>query len=266
MSVASGSMFDLSGKTAVITGSSKGIGRAIAETMAHHGANVVISSRKADACEQVAGEINGVLGADAGNRAVSIPAHVGEKDALQNLVDETRATFGRIDILVCNAAVNPYYGPSKDLPDSAFEKILHCNVVSNHWLCHMVLPEMVERQDGAIIVVSSVGGLHASTVIGAYNISKAADFQLVRNLAAEYGPYNIRVNAIAPGLVRTDFARTLWENPKVMTYIEKMTPAGRIGEPEDIAGLAVFLASPAAGFITGQTFVADGGATIADIF
>ncbi|MEE4361963.1 MAG: glucose 1-dehydrogenase [Pseudomonadales bacterium] len=262
MALASGSMFDLTGKNAVVTGSSKGIGRAIAEQLALHGANVVISSRKADACQIVADEINEKLGADAPNRAIVVPAHIGEKDALQRLVDQTREQLGQIDVLVCNAAVNPYYGPSSDIPDTAFEKIMQCNVLSNHWLCHMVLPEMEARGDGSIIIVSSVGGLHASTVIGTYNISKAADFQMVRNLAAEYGPKGIRVNAIAPGLIRTDFARALWENPKTLERVTATVPLRRIGEPEELAGIAVFLASRAGSYATGQNWIVDGGSTI----
>lgn len=263
MSVAKGSLFDLSGKNAIITGSSKGIGKAIAEQLAMHGANVVISSRKADACQVVADEINEKLGAASANKAIVIPAHIGDKDALQHLVDETHAQLGQIDVLVCNAAVNPFYGPSKDIPDSAFEKIMQCNVLSNHWLCHMVLPEMEARGDGSIIIVSSIGGLHASTTIGTYNISKAADFQLVRNLAAEYGPTGVRVNAIAPGLIRTDFARALWENPDTLERVTSTVPLRRIGEPEELAGAAVFLASRAGSYATGQNWVVDGGSTIA---
>ena len=255
-------MFDLSGKNAVITGSSKGIGKAIAVELARHGANVVISSRKAEACQVVADEINEMLGEGAPNRAVVIPAHIGDKEALQALVDETHAQLGQIDVLVCNAAVNPYYGPSSEIPDSAFEKIMQCNVLSNHWLCHMVIPEMEARGDGSIIIVSSVGGLHASTVIGTYNISKAADFQMVRNLAAEYGPKGIRVNAIAPGLIRTDFARALWETPKTLERVTSTVPLRRIGEPEELAGIAVFLASKAGSYSTGQNWVVDGGSTI----
>ena len=263
MSVAAGSLFDLSGKTAIVTGSSKGIGRAIAEQLALHGANVVISSRKADACQRVADEINAKLGADAENRAIVIPAHIGDKAALEQLVAETHEQLGQIDVLVCNAAVNPYYGPSRDIPDSAFEKIMQCNVLSNHWLCHMVLPEMEARGDGSIIIVSSVGGLHASTTIGTYNISKAADFQMVRNLAAEYGPAGVRVNAIAPGLIRTDFARALWENEKTLKHVTSTVPLRRIGEPEELAGIAVFLASKAGSYSTGQNWIVDGGSTIA---
>ena len=254
-------LFDLTGKVAIITGSSKGIGKAIAQSMAAHGARVVISSRKAPACEEVAASINEACGEGPGE-AVSLPAHIGDKEQLQGLVDATRERWGKIDILVCNAAVNPFYGPSKDIPDSAFDKIMESNVRSNHWLCHMVLPEMVERQDGVVLVVSSVGGFKASTVIGAYNISKAADFQMVRNLAAEYGKHNVRVNAIAPGLIRTDFARALWENPDVLKAVTATTPLRRIGEPEELAGVAVFLSSKAGSYVTGQDFIVDGGQTI----
>ena len=253
-------LFDLTGKTALITGSSKGIGRAIAEEMARAGANVVISSRKADVCEEVAAAINAEL-ADQPGGAVSIPAHIGDKDALTSLVEQTKAHFGQIDVLVCNAAVNPFYGASKDIPDSAFQKVLNINIQSNHWLCHMVLPDMVQQKSGSIIIVSSIGGLKGSVDLGAYAISKAADIQMVRNLAAEYGPDNIRVNAISPGLVRTDFARALWENPENLGRRTANDPLRRIGEPSEIAGAAVFLAAPAGSFITGQNIVIDGGAT-----
>ncbi len=255
-------IFDLSGKVALITGSTKGIGRAIAEELARHGARVVISSRKSDACDAVATAINAELADDPGE-AIAIPAHVGERAELERLVAETRRRLGPVDVLVCNAAVNPYFGPSKDIPDSAFDKIMGVNIRSNHWLAHLVLPEMVERNAGAIIIVSSVGGLRGSTDLGAYAISKAADLQLVRNLACEYGQHNIRVNAISPGLIRTDFARALWENPDNLRRRTARDPLRRIGEPEEIAGAAVFLASRAGAFTTGQNFVIDGGATIA---
>ncbi|MEM7219810.1 MAG: SDR family oxidoreductase [Pseudomonadota bacterium] len=250
----------MTGKVALITGSSKGIGRAIAEEMARAGARVVISSRKADVCDDVAAAINAELEGKPGG-AVSIPAHIGDKAALERLVSETREQLGQIDVLVCNAAVNPFYGASRDIPDSAFEKVMSINIQSNHWLCHMVLPEMVERGDGVVIVVSSIGGLRGSTDLGAYAISKAADLQLVRNLAAEYGPHNIRVNAISPGLIRTDFARALWENPETLQKRTSGDPLRRIGEPEEVAGAAVFLASRAGAFMTGQNMVIDGGAT-----
>ena len=251
-------LFDLSGKVAVVTGSSKGIGRAIAEQMAFHGADVVISSRKEDACQEVAEAINGESG-DRGGSAIPIACHIGYKEQMENLVNETRSKLGKIDILVCNAAVNPYYGSMLDIPDSAFEKILDSNVKSNHWLCQLVIPEMVERKDGVILIVSSVGGLNGSAVLGTYGVSKAADMALARNIATEFGPHNIRANAIAPGLVRTDFARALWENPETLKNATANASLRRIGEPEEIGGVAVFLASRAGSFMTGQSVVVDGG-------
>ena len=251
-------MFDLSGKVAIVTGSSRGIGRAIAEGLAHHGAKVVISSRKQDACEEVAKAINDAHGQQ---RAIAIAASISDKDALQSLVDETKQRLGKIDILVCNAASNPYYGPMAGITDDQFRKILDNNVIANHWLVQMAAPDMLERGNGSIIIVSSVGGLTSSTVIGAYNISKAADLQLVRNLAAEFGPKGVRVNAIAPGLVRTDFARALWENPEILKRVTSVAALKRIGEPKELAGAAIFLASDAASFVTGQTLVVDGGST-----
>ena len=253
------SLFDLTGKVAVITGSSRGIGRAIAEAMADQGASVVISSRKADACAEAAEAINARHGA---GRAIVVPANISSKAELQNLVDETRRQLGKIDILVCNAASNPYYGPMGGISDDQFRKILENNVIANHWLIQMAAPDMIERRDGSIIIVSSIGGLKASGVIGAYNISKAADFQLARNLAAEFGPSQVRVNCIAPGLIRTDFARALWENPQTLQLVTMHTPMQRIGEPEEIAGAAVFLASRASTFMTGQAIVVDGGSTV----
>lgn len=253
------SLFDLTGKVAIITGSSRGIGRAIAERMAEQGAKVVISSRKAAACEEAAQAINATRGA---GTALAIPANISSKDDLARLVAGTREAFGRIDILVCNAASNPYYGPMAGISDEQFRKILDNNVIANHWLAQMVAPEMIERRDGAIIIVSSIGGLRGSPVIGAYNISKAADFQLARNLAVELGPHNVRVNCIAPGLIRTDFARALWENPDTLGHYTATTPLRRIGEPDEIAGVAVMLASRAGSFITGQGIVVDGGVTI----
>ena len=253
-------LFDLAGQTAIVTGSSKGIGRAIAERLAEHGARVVISSRKPGPCEEVADAINAKYGT---GRAIWIPANIGSKEELQNLVDKTREAFGKIDILVCNAAVNPYAGPMSGITDDQFLKILQNNVISNHWLIQMVAPEMTRRKDGSIIVVSSIGGLRGNALIGAYNISKAADFQLVRNLAVEYGPSNVRVNAIAPGLVKTDFARYLWENPEILKAATDPAPLRRIGQPDEIAGAAVYLASKAGSYMTGQTMVVDGGITVA---
>jgi NAD(P)-dependent dehydrogenase (short-subunit alcohol dehydrogenase family) len=250
--------FRLDGKVAVVTGSSRGIGRSIAEHMAANGAKVVISSRKQPACEEVAAAIRA-----AGGEAIAVPANIGEKKQLEALVAATRRQWGRIDVLVCNAASNPYYGPMAGLPDEAFHKILQNNIVSNLWLANMVLPEMAQRNDGAVIIVSSIGGLKGTAALGAYAVSKAADMQLARNLAVEWGKHNIRVNCIAPGLVKTDFARALWDNPELLARTEAATPLRRIGEPDDIGGIAVFLASRAAAFVTGQTLVADGGITIA---
>lgn len=249
-------LFDLSGKTAIITGSSRGIGKAIAHRMAEHGANVVVSSRKADACEAAAAEINETIGRKA---AIAVPANIAAKDALQNLVDETNRAFGQIDICVCNAASNPYFGPMGGISDDQFTKILQNNIISNHWLINMCAPQMRARKDGAVIIISSIGGLKGSPVIGAYDISKAADMQLARNLACEFGPDNVRVNTIAPGLVRTDFAKALWENPAILKASTERSALRRIGQPDEIAGMAVFLASKAGGFTTGQTFVIDGG-------
>jgi NAD(P)-dependent dehydrogenase (short-subunit alcohol dehydrogenase family) len=253
-------LFDLSGRAAVITGSSRGIGRAIAFRLAEHGARVAISSRKKDACDETAAEINAKFGQ---GRAIVVPANIASKEELQHLADESRRAFGRIDVLVCNAASNPYAGPMAGISDDQLWKILQNNVVSNHWLIQMVAPGMLERRDGSIIIVSSIGGLKGNALIGAYNISKAADFQLARNLATEYGPFGVRVNCIAPGLVRTDFAKYLWENPQILAKVTEPMPMKRIGEPDEMAGAAVFLASKASSYVTGQAIVADGGATIA---
>ena len=247
-------LFDLTGRVSVVTGSTKGIGRAIAEALAAFGSKVVISSRKADACEAVAAGI-----VESGGEAVALPCHVGHKDQLERLVADTRERWGKIDNLVVNAAVNPYYGSSLGIPDTAWDKVMEVNIRSVHWLCQMVIPEMQERKDGTIVVVSSVGGFRGNSVLGAYAISKAADMQLARNLAAEFGPDNIRVNSICPGLVKTDFARALWEDPEREKAVAARTPLRRLGEPVDCAGIAVYLASRAGSWTTGQSFTVDGG-------
>ncbi|MFQ5773347.1 MAG: SDR family NAD(P)-dependent oxidoreductase [Kiloniellaceae bacterium] len=250
--------FDLSERVAVVTGSTKGIGKAIAEALAAAGAKVVISSRKAERCAAVAETVN-----QGGGDAIAVPCNVSDKAQLPTLVDRTLAHWGRIDILVCNAAVNPHFGPLAEITEEAYDKIMDTNVKSNLWLCNMVIPAMAERKDGAVVIVASIAGLKGHGKLGAYAISKAADLQLARNLAVEWGRSNVRVNCIAPGLVRTDMARALWEDREAYARAIDSYPLGRIGEPEDIAGAAVFLASPAGRFVTGQVLVVDGGATIA---
>ena len=250
------SLFDLSGKVALVTGSTKGIGKSMAEELARAGCRVVVSSRKAEACEAVRAEFE-----KQGFEVLARPCNVARKEDLQALYDMTVAKWGRVDIAVANAAANPYYGPLAQIPEDAFDKVFHNNVKSVLWLAGITLPGMAARGGGSFITVGSIGGLRASTILGAYAISKAADHHLVRCLAAEWGPKNVRVNAIAPGLVRTDFAKALWEDEKRRTEREAQTPLRRLGEPRDIGGIAVFLASEAAAFITGQVIVADGGVT-----
>jgi NAD(P)-dependent dehydrogenase (short-subunit alcohol dehydrogenase family) len=252
------SPFDLTGKVAVITGSSRGIGRAIAESMAALGAKIVISSRKAESCEAVAREI-----AAKGGEAAAIPCNISRKNEVEALIEGAGNRFGSIDILVCNAAINPVYGPLRELSDDVFDKVMGANVKSNLWLCNLTIPAMAERGGGAVIIVSSIAGLRGTDRIGAYGISKAADFALTRNLAVEWGPRNVRVNCIAPGLIKTDFARALWENEELLARRNAQTPLRRIGQPEEIGPIAAFLASPAASFITGHILVADGGVTAA---
>lgn len=251
-------LFDLTEKVVVITGASRGIGRAMALRMAGAGARVVVSSRKLDACEEVVRTIR-----EAGGEAAAVACNVTHIDQLEHLVTTSIDVFDRIDCLVGNAAVNPHYGPMTTIGESAFEKIINCNVRANLWLARLVLPGMAERGDGSIIYVSSIAGIKGTDDIGTYGISKAAVIAMARNLAVTWGEHGIRVNTIAPGLVRTDFARALWENPERLAQVEEHYPMRRIGEPDDIAGTAVFLASDAGRYITGQTIVVDGGGTIA---
>jgi NAD(P)-dependent dehydrogenase (short-subunit alcohol dehydrogenase family) len=251
-------MFSLKDKVALVTGSSRGIGKSIIEQMANAGAKVVVSSRKADACEAVRAEF-----AARGQEAIAVPCNIGSKEELRNLVDAVMAKWGRIDILVCNAATNPVFGPMADASDDAFDKIMLTNVKSVFWLANMVLPRMTGRGGGAMIIISSIGALRGSSQLGLYATSKAAEAGMCRALACEWGPKNIRINCIAPGLIRTDFARALWEDETRRKAREALTPLRRIGEPKDIGGIAVFLASEAGSFITGQMIVADGGVTIA---
>lgn len=250
-------LFDLTGRVALITGSSRGIGRSIAEQMARAGARVVISSRKPEACQQVCAAL-----VAEGHEAIAVPCNVGKNEELMALVDKTLEAWGKIDILVCNAATNPVYGPSSEMTDEAWDKIINTNVKSVFWLCNRVLPEMAHNGKGSVITISSIGGIRGSAVIGTYGVSKAAEMALTRNLAVEWGPKNIRVNSIAPGLIRTDFSKALLEDPQRLKRAEESAPLRRVGEPVDIAGIAVFLASDASAYLTGQTIVADGGETI----
>jgi len=256
------SLFDLSGKVAIVTGSTKGIGEAIATRFAEHGAKVVISSRKAEMCEKVTADINQKYGKSE-DVALSVPCNINQKEDLQALVDKTTEKWGKIDILVCNAAVNPFFGPSKDIPEEAFDKIMDANVKSNWLLSNMVLPQMAERKDGVVLIISSIGGIRGSSVLGTYGISKAADFALARNIAVEWGPHNIRANAIAPGLIKTRFSQALWQDEEILDRSTSTAPLRRIGMPDEIAGSAVYLASAAGSFTTGQVIVVDGGQTIA---
>ena len=251
-------MFSLKDKVALVTGSTKGIGKSIAEEMANAGAKVVISSRKAEACETVLKEFQA-----RGQEAIAVPCNVGYKDQLQSLVDRTLENWGKIDIVVCNAASNPVFGPLIKVPDEAFDKIMLTNVKSVFWLANMAIPQMAQRGGGSVIIISSIGALRGSNVNGLYGTSKAAEAGLCRALAVEWGPHNVRVNTIAPGLIKTDFARALWEDEERRKRREAATPLRRLGDPKDIGGVAAFLASEAAAFITGQMIVADGGTTIA---
>jgi len=253
------SLFNLKNKSILITGSSKGIGKAIAFECAKHGAKVIISSRKSDICIQTADEINTDIGKEV---AFPIPANISDDSQLKNLVNETIKKIGKIDVLVCNAATNPFMGSMLDMPIEKFDKVMHNNIRSNQVLCNLVLPEMVDREDGSIIIISSIAAIKGSPILGAYNISKAADVMIVKNIAAEFGNKNIRANSIAPGLIKTDFAKALWENPDILKSVLKSTPMQRIGEPDEIAGVAVMLASDAGNYINGQTIVVDGGTTI----
>jgi NAD(P)-dependent dehydrogenase (short-subunit alcohol dehydrogenase family) len=250
-------LFDLSGKVAIVTGSSRGIGRAIAEAFAEAGARVVISSRNQEPCDEVAAGIR-----DKGGEAIAITCRISDKAQIENLVAKTREQWGGIDILVCNAAINPHYGSLEALTDQVFERMMTNNVLSNLWLSKLVAPDMKAKRDGSIIFISSIGGLKSSTVIAMYGVTKAADNALCRSLAAEWGPDGIRVNCIAPGLVVTDFARALYENPERRARREAETPLRRLGQPEDMAGAALLLASRAGAFITGQTIVVDGGTMV----
>jgi NAD(P)-dependent dehydrogenase (short-subunit alcohol dehydrogenase family) len=253
------SLFSLKDKSILITGSSKGIGKSIAHQSALMGAKVIISSRKQDACEATAKEINDDIGKEV---AFPIACNIAEDEQLKYLVDKTIETLGSIDTLICNAATNTFMGSMLDMNIEQFDKVMHNNIRSNQLLCNICLPHMIEKNDGAIIIISSIAAIKGSAFLGAYNISKAADVMIVKNIAAEFGHKNIRANSIAPGLIKTDFAKGLWENPDILSKVLESNPMRRIGEPNEIAGAAILLSSNAGSYINGQTIVIDGGTTI----
>jgi NAD(P)-dependent dehydrogenase (short-subunit alcohol dehydrogenase family) len=249
-------MFDLRGQVILVTGSTRGIGRAVVERAAEAGARVVVSSRRAEACEEVAAAIRA-----RGGEAVGIACNVGRREEIEALAKGALAAYGRVDVLVGNAAINPYYGPLAGIEDAAWDKIMAANVRANLWLVNLLAPQMAARGQGAVVLVSSVVGLRGCDTIGAYGVSKAAEIALARNLAVEWGPQGVRVNAVCPGIVKTDFAKALWENEAVMRSTMEALCLKRLGEPDDIAGAVLFLASPAARYATGAVLTVDGGLT-----
>lgn len=251
------SKFSLEGKVAIITGASKGIGKSIAEALAQSGAKVVVSSRKQEAVDAVAAELK-----KQGSQTLAIAAHMGEMNDIKDLVEKTQAHFGGIDIIVNNAASNPVFGPVSETDESAFDKIIDVNLKGPFILCKTAYPQMKKRGGGSVINISSIEGLSPSPGLGIYSVSKASLIMLTKAMAREWGGDNIRVNAICPGLIKTKFSRALWENESILNHFISRMPIQRIGMPEDIAGLALFLASDAAAYCTGGVYVADGGYVI----
>jgi len=251
------SLFDLSGKVAIVTGSSRGLGLASARGMAEHGARVVISGRKADACEAAAAEIR-----EAGGEAIAMPCNIGRKEELQNLVDGALKAWGRVDIVMANAAIHPWVGSVLDLKEETFNKFMQVNVQSSIWLAQMTVPGMLERGYGRFIVVASIVGILGDPVTGTYGLTKAADMQFVRNMANEFASKGVTANCIAPGTFKTEMARSQWEDEAMVKWYRGRNPSQRFGEVEEIAGLAVLLASPSGGYINGQTIAVDGGHTV----
>ena len=247
--------FSLTGKVAIVTGGSRGIGRSIAVALAEAGADVCVAARKPEALEETLAAIK-----PTGRKAISVPTNVRDLAALQSLVDQTKAQLGRIDILVNNAATNPVFGPVANLDERAFDAVMNTNVKSAFFLSKMVREAIREHgQGGSIINVSSAGGLRASGGLGLYSVSKAALIMLTQVCAKEWGTDGIRVNAIAPGLIKTDFSRALWENEAILKNSLTQSPLRRIGDPDEMAGAVVYFASAASSFTTGQTLVLDGG-------
>ncbi len=247
------SAFSLAGKTAIITGASKGIGKAIAQILGKAGANVVISSRNQEALDEVAAELmkEGIM-------AIGIAANAGKTSDLTNLVDKTVAAFGGVDIIVNNAATNPVFGALETVDERAIDKIMDVNLKGPFLLAKAAFPEL-QKRGGSIINISSVEGVTPSQGLGMYSVSKAALIMLTKSMAVEWGRHNIRVNAICPGLIQTKFSEALWTNEKIMKMMMQKVPLGRMGQPEEMAGLALFLASDAGAYCTGGVYVADGG-------
>jgi NAD(P)-dependent dehydrogenase (short-subunit alcohol dehydrogenase family) len=252
-------LFDLSGQVAVITGATSGLGLAMAQAFAAHGATVVVSGIDARTCGLVADTLRA-----AGHDAIGLPCDVTHRTALRCLVDDVLALRGRIDTLVCNAGVQGPAGPLAQSSDIDWEEVMTVNLRSALWLTCLVLPGMAERGVGSVVLMSSIAGLRGNQAIGLYGMSKAALAQLARNLAQEWGPSGVRVNAISPGLIRTSLASGLMDNAEFMQRRLAQTPLRRVGEPHEVAGVAVMLASPAGAFITGQNLVVDGGTLISD--
>jgi NAD(P)-dependent dehydrogenase (short-subunit alcohol dehydrogenase family) len=250
-------IFDLTGKIAIVTGSTRGIGFASAKCMAAHGAKVVISGRKPEGCDRAAAAIH-----EAGGAALAVPCNIGRKDEVRNLVDATIAHWGRIDIVMANAAIHPWTGSVLEVPDETVSKFMQVNVQSNIWLAQLTVPGMIERGYGRFIVVASLVGLLGDATAGTYGLTKAADMQLVRNMAMEFAGKGVCANCIAPGTFKTDMARSQWEDPELVAWYQQRNPSKRFGEVDEIAGLAVMLASRAGGYINGQTIAVDGGHTI----
>ena len=250
--------FNLSGKVAIITGSSKGIGKAIAKGLAEQGAQVVISSRNQEACDEVA-----IAFKNDGLKAIGIACHIGKEDQRKNLVDKTIAAFGRIDILVNNAAINPVYGPIEEVSPEIFDKIMDVNVKAPWSLSNLVLPHFQANKNGSIINIASVEALTPGLGLGIYSTSKAAILMLTKNQAKEWGKFGVKANAICPGLIKTKFSAALWQNEKILSKVEKALPSSRMGMPEEMVGLACLLASDAGNYMTGGVYTADGGYMIA---
>jgi dehydrogenase/reductase SDR family member 4 len=248
--------FDLTGRVALVTGASKGMGRSIAALFAQAGARVVISSRKQEDCDKVAAEISVEKG-----QVIGIASDIENTESIKSLVAQTREKVGKPDILVCNAAADPPVGPMSKVEPEMLDRAMVANVRNNLVLINLVVPDMAAKRNGSIIIMSSIAGSRGSQILGAYAITKAAVNQLVRNLAVEWGPHQVRTNAIAPTAVRTDFSRVLWESPEAMAKATAKVPMGRIGEADDVAGTALLLASPAGSFINGQVIGVDGGAS-----